>query len=774
MSNAAMVQMLDHLAGSHNRDVDAHLLTRFLAERDEEAFASLVRRHGPLVYGVCQRILGNHTDTDDAFQAVFFVLARRAPALKLDRGIGPWLHGVALRVAKKARVQAVRRRLREMSAAKSERVDAAETVHDFWAIIDEELARLPYPLRAAVLFCDLGGQSHSQAAESLGVAKGTITKRLAKAHEELAIRLKRRGIVLSLGALATMLATRAPATVPASLLVETTGQAVAFSMGRIGGSLAAQTLAEGVMRSMKLGILKMWLVVGLLGLALTSGGLMLAGGPKDPGPKTSERPKSTTNAKPHAATAGTMWKEEFTAEYESSLPVSVAFSGDAKTLLTGDTSGEVMALRFPSDRPTYRWKTKVDGSHAAVAYSADRMKIYATTADGVRILDATTGKEVARIDEPNSNPLAIGVFPNKVDAKFPQVQIVFGNARGYFVKTWADSGNPADTIGTIETSTVAKGAKPADMAAVPLAVDPKGRSAIMTGPRDAKTNKNVLWAYVCGDYSKDSPGNRVMVGHTATVVSAAWSKEGDTAVTGDAAGRVIVWDAKTMKEARRVELGGRILAVAIADDGTHTAACVRGKQGAEVYVWETAKPTNTMKPIHNQPGDFSVEPFASLTFSPDGKRLAGCMIDKKWLQLAPKSRLSGQVHVWELANEPKAQLPPKEVYTKQLPKGASSNFVILDNYTILTAAAKEGAIDFRDIRDGGIQARFVLGKFAIGRMKLSSDRKWLGLEQHPVVDPNFNTLPARAFDVGVLDMKTHNRTPSPLARRCWMSRRAGR
>src|SRR5205807_5096637 len=131
----------------------------------------------------------------------------------------------------------------------------------------------------------------------------------------------------------------------------------------------------------------------------------------------------------------------------------------------------------------------------------------------------------------------------------------------------------------------------------PLAVDPKGRSAIITGLPDAK-GKNVLWAHVCGDHAKDSPGNRVMVGHTATVVAAAWAKEGSMAVTGDADGRVIVWDAKTMKESRRVELGGRVLAVAISGDGTHTAACVRGKQGGEVYVWDTAKPPRTLRPIH--------------------------------------------------------------------------------------------------------------------------------------------------------------------------------
>src|SRR5262245_62119561 len=145
MSNAARVQFLDRRAGSHLGDLDSGLLTRFLTGRDEDAFTSLVRRHGPLVYGTCQRILGNRADADDAFQAVFFVLARRAHTLKPDRGIGPWLHGVALRVASKQRGQIVRRRLREMAAARSERVDAAEPGHDFWAVIDEELARMPMP-----------------------------------------------------------------------------------------------------------------------------------------------------------------------------------------------------------------------------------------------------------------------------------------------------------------------------------------------------------------------------------------------------------------------------------------------------------------------------------------------------------------------------------------------------------------------------------------------------------------------------------------------------
>jgi hypothetical protein len=320
-------------------------------------------------------------------------------------------------------------------------------------------------------------------------------------------------------------------------------------------------------------------------------------------------------------------------------------------------------------------------------------------------------------------------------------------------------------MSTLETNTWAKDAKPRKLAAVPLAVDPKGRSAIMTGPIDPKTNRNVLWAYVCGDHDQGSPGNRVMEGHTASVVSAAWAKEGSTAVTGDAEGRVIMWDAKTMKESLRLELGGRVLALALSDDGRHSAAYVRSKEGSAVHVWETAKPANTMKPIHTEQADFGFEPYASLTFAPDGKRLAGCVIDRKWLQPYPRTLLSGRVRVWEIANEPRAQLPPQHQYTKALPKGTSSNFVVLYNHSILMPSAKDGAIDFIRVADGEIQARMVLGKFTIGGMKLSTDRKWLALEQHPPANNVGVGVPGGTFEVGVYESMMVHRATIPMCDR---------
>ncbi len=409
-----------------------------------------------------------------------------------------------------------------------------------------------------------------------------------------------------------------------------------------------------------------------------------------------------------------VWKEDYTVEYSGSLPVSVAFSADGEILLTGDTNGEAMAIVFSGDEPQWRWKSRVGGSHAAVAFSADETKVYATTEHGVCVLDAARGKEEARIEETDTNPIAIGVFPNKTIAQnFTQKQIVFGNARGYFVKTWIKG---PDTAGTITTSTVAKDAPPADASAVPLAVDPHGRSAIMTGPVDVAgkvggvVGKNVLWAYVCGDYEQASPGNRVMVGHAETVVSAAWSKAGGKAITGDVAGRVIVWDAMTMKEIGHRELGGRVAALAISDDGQRAAAYVLGGQG-ELFVWETADKMEELKPIHTELADYNgPTAFASLSFSPSGNRLAGCAVDKRWLSRRGES--IGNVRVWQLAAEPRAQLPPKHLYATTLPEGSSSNFVVLNNHSILMPATREGAVDCRDIADGSILFRLVLGEFA--------------------------------------------------------------
>lgn len=175
---------------------DAELLARFIGDRDEAAFAQLVARHGPAVLAVCQRITGNRHDADDAFQATFLALARKANRVRAE-AVGAWLFGAAVRAARGALAHSCRRRARE--SLPGELPDVPERPpahHDPEAVraVLEEVARLPTAYRAAVVLCELEGRSRAAAARELGVPEGTLSSRLAAARKRLAARLGDRGL----------------------------------------------------------------------------------------------------------------------------------------------------------------------------------------------------------------------------------------------------------------------------------------------------------------------------------------------------------------------------------------------------------------------------------------------------------------------------------------------------------------------------------------------------------------------------------------------------
>lgn len=276
---------------------DAELLGRFVDGCDGEAFALLVRRHGPMVHGVCRRILRNHADADDAFQATFLVLVRRARAVRPRALLGNWLYGVAYRTALEARRAAAVRRVRERSAAEMRTTSPAtdSPLPDMRETLDQELEALPDVYRAAVILCDLEGLSRKDAALRLGWSEGTLSGRLSRARSLLAGRLSRRGLALPLGGISVLNAT-ATAGVPSMLLESTTrigilvaaGEAVAVAPA----SVAA--LTEGVMKAMLLTKLKgmaMTVVVGSAILATAVGGWQAnATGAGDP--QTGDRAKA--------------------------------------------------------------------------------------------------------------------------------------------------------------------------------------------------------------------------------------------------------------------------------------------------------------------------------------------------------------------------------------------------------------------------------------------------------------------------------------------------
>src|SRR5262245_3552840 len=186
---------------------DPDLLRRFAADRDQAAFAVLVRRHGPLVWGVCRNLLPADADAEDAFQATFLALVRSAGTVRQTETLGGWLHAVAYRVAMKARRTAARRRQREVVAAIPEPdspvPDAAWD--DLQAAVHEEVCRLPEKLRIPFVLCGLQGRQQKDVAKQLGWKVGTVSGRLTKARQRLLERLARRGVPVGMAAGAAVL-----------------------------------------------------------------------------------------------------------------------------------------------------------------------------------------------------------------------------------------------------------------------------------------------------------------------------------------------------------------------------------------------------------------------------------------------------------------------------------------------------------------------------------------------------------------------------------------
>jgi RNA polymerase sigma factor (sigma-70 family) len=246
---------------------DRELLARFVAARDEAAFAELVRRHGPVVLGVCRRVVRDAHAAEDAFQAVFFVLARKAGAVGRPELLGNWLYGVACRVSLKARADVARRRAREQAACFVRGAGPSEgSADELQAAVCEEVHRLPGKYRDPVVLCYFRGYTHEEAADDLGWPVGTVKGHLARARQLLRRRLTRRGLVAWAAPFTAASWPGWAGAIPDSLFNATVPGALAFRPG------SAAVLATEVMRAMIFAKLKTALVltltIGVLGAGL--------------------------------------------------------------------------------------------------------------------------------------------------------------------------------------------------------------------------------------------------------------------------------------------------------------------------------------------------------------------------------------------------------------------------------------------------------------------------------------------------------------------------
>ncbi len=283
MPTSPMTVVLQHLRCALLRDdanlTDAQLLECFLSRRQPAALEALVRRHAGMVWGVCCRVLGDQHDAEDAFQATFLVLVRKAASVKPRAKIGNWLYGVAHQTALKGRAVRARRcgRERQVIVMPEPAATERDLGRDLQPLLDQELSRLPEKYRTVLAFCELEGKSVKETARQLGLPQGTAASRLARAKALLARRLARRGLTVSAGTLVGVLSQEvASASAPAKLLSSTikavtavaTGQALA---GLIPVKVAA--LSEGVLKAMLMTKLKVVSLAALVGtmLVLTYG-----------------------------------------------------------------------------------------------------------------------------------------------------------------------------------------------------------------------------------------------------------------------------------------------------------------------------------------------------------------------------------------------------------------------------------------------------------------------------------------------------------------------